>query len=722
MSRYSWAVLLITYLTGLLSTGLPFSPFILGGVFLSVSMILGLVMPWRWRAGPRRRIWWLAGLVGLFAIAHFQLRQPQPSPTDISTWVNRTADSYTVTGQILEMPRQNRQGRFRFPLRVERLNQNPNVGGKLYVTVPALQGTGLVAGQTVAIKGRLYLPQPAQTPGSFDFQQYLAQQGIFAGLSGQLAAEPEKTPGGFWQVRQRITQALVEGMGSPNGFLVSSMILGRRAVDLPGDVQLQFTQAGLAHTLAASGFHVSLLVGTVLMAVRRCSPKLQLGVGLGTLVLYLSLTGLHPSVVRAALMGIAGLVALIVKRRIRPMGLLLVTATGLLLINPLWIWDVGFQLSFMATAGLVTTLPWLLQQVPWLPPAIATPILIPIAVLFWTLPITLTHFHVMPLYGIILNALTAPLVMVVTLGGMLCGAIAAIVPAIGAKLAVLLWLPTQVLREIVRFSNQLPGSQWHGGTIALWQLGLIYGGILLLLYLRLKHWQRWSVAVSLILVLLIPYAYAQTTRVQFTVLGSRSYPIVIIQDQGQTGLIGLGDRATFDYQLQPFLAQAGVNRLQVVIQAPGDPPEVRQRVEQRYPTNQTLTLVAEDNNPSATVLPVQQTIAIGSTVVQRIAESPPLLQIQYPGQPRWLVSLDPVTTWPAMALEPNTVITTYEQSLIAPLLTPDQIAIAVKAAKPSPEQASNAQHYATATDGVVWWTPQQGLQSGREGRDRLLDE
>ncbi|NEO82985.1 MAG: ComEC family competence protein [Spirulina sp. SIO3F2] len=729
MSRYSWAVLLIAYVTGLITTGLPYSGWVWTGVIALSSLVLGLVMPYRWRPGPKRHIWWLAGVVGILAIAHFQLRQPQPSQWDMSRWVNQTPDSVTVAGQILERPRQNRQGRIRFPLQVERLNQNNTVSGKLYVTVPLLHGTGLVPGQTVTLTGRLYEPQPAQTPGSFDFKQYLARQGIFAGLSGRLAAEPEPAQQRFGSVRQRIVRSLVRGLGSPNGFLVSSMVLGRRAVDLPSDVQQQFTQAGLAHTLAASGFHVSLLVGTVIMLVKPLPPRAKLWVGLVTLAVYLSLTGFHASVVRAALMGVAGLVALVVRRGVRPMGLLLVTATGLLLINPLWIWDVGFQLSFMATAGLVVTVPWLQAQLqaaaPWLPAAIATPFLIPIAVLAWTLPITLSHFHVMPLYGITVNAGTSPLVMVVTLGGMLSAAIAAIIPPLGAWVAQFLSLPVQLLRDTVAWSNMLPGAQWHGGEISLWQLVWIYGGIALLLYVkRLRSGFRWGVVLSLGLVLLGPYYYSQWTKVQITVLAAPDYPVVVIQDRGKTGLIGLGDRATYDYQLQPFLAQAGVNRFRAVVELARDPMAVREAFRDRYPVRKIWQFVPPpaEAGQKVQLLSDQQEFQIGSTVVRRIAQNPPLLEVQLPEQ-TWLIAPEPLVAVPQLERQPD-VIVARDRPLIASALAQSKsaIAITVKAVKEGLADPNDpVEHYAIETDGTVWWTPERGIQTGREVRESVLD-
>lgn len=713
MSRYGWALILLAYVLGLLSTGLSVSPWVCAGVGLALGLGGAIAISPRWRLGPRARIWLLAGVLVGVAIAHFHLRSPQPGAWDISRWVEQTPNSVTVTGEILEMPRQNRQGRIRFPLAVTQLNQNPNIRGKLYVTVPLLHGTGLVIGQTVAITGRLYAPSPAQTPGSFDFREYLANQGIFAGLSGELTGEPTTIPGGFWQVRRRMVRALVDGLGSPDGMLIGSMVLGRRAVDLPSDVQQQFTQVGLAHTLAASGFHVSLLLGSVLMLVKRASSRVQLGVGGVTLAFYLALTGLHPSVVRAALMGLAGLSGLVLRRGTRPMGLLLVTATGLLVINPLWIWDVGFQLSFMATAGLVTTVPALQARFAKIPDAIATPILIPIAVIIWTMPITLVHFHVMPLYGILTNALTAPFITVLTLGGMLSAAIAALVPPLGASVASLLFFPVEVLRGLVAWVVSLPLSQWNGGAIALWQLLLVYGAIALLYWLRPMPWQKWGLGTLIAATLIVPYAVQQLTHVQITVLAARDYPVVVIQDHGTTGVIGVGDRQTFDYQLAPFLAQAGINRLDTVIRLARDSEEASQALLERYRPRhlrQVGAIPAVTSPVMAQPLQPAEALPIGHTRLQLTTANPPLFQLQRQAK-TWLIAPDPLTPIPDQAPRPDVVIA-RDRALIAPLLTTPDPAVAITVESES--DVSIPGSYTLATDGAIWWTPQRGIQTERE--------
>ncbi|MCZ0902100.1 ComEC/Rec2 family competence protein, partial [Microcoleus sp. HI-ES] len=96
----------------------------------------------------------------------------------------------------------------------------------------------------------------------------------------------------------------------------------------------------------------------------------------------------------AALMGFGTLFALVLNRQVKPLGLLLIAATILLLVNPLWIWDLGFQLSFLATLGLIVTTPPLMAKLDWMPPAIASIVVVPIAASVWVLPLLLYVFSV----------------------------------------------------------------------------------------------------------------------------------------------------------------------------------------------------------------------------------------------------------------------------------------------------------------------------------------
>ncbi|WP_235110002.1 ComEC/Rec2 family competence protein [Acaryochloris sp. 'Moss Beach'] len=222
----------------------------------------------------------------------------------------------------------------------------PTVRGLLYVSLPPKQGQELHPGQQIEVSGYLYKPRRSSTPQGFDFEDYLTRSGIFAGLRGKTVTV--KKPGGTWggwAVRQRIVRSHSRYLGPDKGALVSAMVLGHRRVDLPFDLRNRFVKVGLAHALAASGFHVSIILLGLLKVTSRLSSRTQLLTGLIGLSVFILLSGFEPSVSRAVLMGMASLVAVATNQKLNPVGVLLVVAVGLLVIQPQWIWDLGFQLG-----------------------------------------------------------------------------------------------------------------------------------------------------------------------------------------------------------------------------------------------------------------------------------------------------------------------------------------------------------------------------------------
>ncbi|MEO0948598.1 MAG: ComEC/Rec2 family competence protein [Cyanobacteria bacterium J06641_5] len=493
------------------------------GFFLVAGGIAALILPQRWLDGPDARGWLALGLVAAVAVAYLQLRLPRPTETDVSQLIagNSSSEQVRIWGTVQSSPSLTASNKVRFWLRANRTHDGRSVGGKLYVTTSLLQGTGVYPGQTVAIAGWLYQPQTPKNPGAFNFRTYLSRQGTFAGFNAE-TIEPvgEGPPWGWWQLRRRIVKAFVRGLGSPAGQLVGSIALGRRAVDLPPDVRELFVRGGLAHILAASGFHVSLLLNSVGTLTQEFRPRARLAVSLGSLLLYVGLTGISPSVARAAIMGAAGAIAQQRDRQVNSVGALLLAAAALLAIQPLWIADLGFQLSFLATLGLLATAPTVAGWFACFPKFLAGAIAVPIAVLPWVLPLQLWTFGIFPPYSIAVNILTVLLVIIVSLGGMLAALVALLFPPAGSAAAGLLFHPTQALMGIVTWCDRLPGSSFALGRITWWQLGALYGAIVAVWGLRWLQ-RRWGlIALASLVIVLAPLAYQRLTSSQVTLLAT----------------------------------------------------------------------------------------------------------------------------------------------------------------------------------------------------------
>jgi len=732
MNRQNIPIFCLAYITGLLSTAFfgvraLFSSEVLSkpdwaGIFIIFAILTTLtaiLIPRWWLTGPKPKVWLIAGLIAILAVVYFQLRVPQPGTNDISHKLveseNNSSIAVKVEGQILSEPKLTNKQKVRFWFKAENLtirenNQQETVTGKLYVTAPLLQGNGLYPSQKVAVTGILYKPKTAANPGSFDFKSYLAGEGAFAGLSAfNVTFENDTTkPWGLWELRQRIIRAQVRWLGSPVGPLLSSIVLGSRAVDLPYDIRDLFIKSGLAHVLAASGFQVSLLIGVVLFLTRGFSEKTQIIIGLSTLIIYIGLTGVQPSVMRAGIMGIAGFIGLLAERKVQPLGSLLLAATVLLLFNPLWIWDLGFQLSFLATLGLIVTAPVIQEKLDFLPEAIASLIAVPFAATIWTLPLTSYVFNTVSIYSILVNIITTPLIIIISLGGMFSALVAIIFPLLGSAIAFLLYYPTLLLINIIQFFTKLPGSYLAVGKISLEILIIIYG-LICLVWLS-KWWQnRWLfVGLFAITLLIVPIFYQQLKLVQITVLADKSQ-VLVIQDRGKVTLINHGDSDTARSTILPFLAHQGINQIDLTVSY-GFQSTNLSEIKGSVPIKREKQLLNIDEN-----------LSIGSTDIKLVNTQPFVLKLEFLEQ-IWLLLNDETLKEKEMKITETADVLLFSGKSVSKewleKIKP-KVAIAISSSLDENTQKllqeKQIELYLTGRDGGIQWTPKKGFKTTLDG-------
>ncbi|CCI35599.1 ComEC/Rec2 family competence protein [Microcystis aeruginosa] len=602
MNRPNSVILGLAYILGLLSTGLvDFSPWlnrwqevVIRIVILGLITLLTTTFIRRfWWQSPPKQIWLIAGLIAIFAVVYLEIRTPYPSANDISHLLkNNVVNSIKITGNIISEIRLNRRENLQFWLEVKEFSlkdlPTKKSTGKLYVTLPNLAENQVYPGQEITVKGLLYRPRRANNPNAFDFANYLALRGAFAGLKGEIIINKKSPTWGVWQIRQRIVEAQIQGLGQEKGTLLSSITLGRQAVNLPAKITDLFIKTGLAHILAASGFHVAILLGFVLTITRNLSPKQQFIIALTILIIYGTLTGLQPSVLRAILMGIGALIGLLYNRQVNSLGSLLLAATILLLWQPLWIWDLGFQLSFLATLGLIITVPLLKNKIDYFPNLIAEPIAISLAATLWTMPLLMFTFNSIALYNIPINIITTPLVTLISLGGVFTAFLGLIYPPLGSISASILYYPLELLLQITNFFSLLPFSTYSTGKLSLGVMLIIYICLTLICF-NLWFRQRWHlIGLFILAVILIPIIYQHLTLTQVTVLATKSQPVIIIQNRGNTLLINGEEPATARYTVLPFLRQEGINQIQGAITV--NNPAQFSTISESIPIKKTINL------------------------------------------------------------------------------------------------------------------------------------
>ncbi|MBE9222878.1 ComEC family competence protein [Cyanobacterium stanieri LEGE 03274] len=575
---YKIYLLIISYILGLLLTGLSIikgNEIFLVLIIIIISLILAFTIPLKWYFAPKKPWWLIAGLVIISSYYYYQWKLPKPSPIDISHQLTTIEDSFDnslqIKGKIITPLQVNRNQRARFILEAKEF-EGKKVNGKLYVTAPLLETINLFPSMEVTLTGRLYQPPVANQPGGFDFASFLSRQGIWAGFSAQ-GVELNKFGNIYqqsvYELRKRVIQSHVRYLNIPYGTLVSAMVIGSRGVDLSFEIQDSFRDAGLAHILAASGFHVSILLGFVLWLSARFSSGWRLGCGMVSLLFYLTLTGFYPSVLRASFMGLAVLVALWDdSRRVNVVASLWLTALILLLINPLWIWDLGFQLSFLATFGLIMTFQPIVSRLDFLPTTIARLVAVPLAATIWIIPLQGYIFHRLPVYSILTNIVVSPLALILTLGGIISGFIGLFLPMVASAIALMLYPFIRLMIEIVKISNNLPFSSLAMGNISLTVISItyaIYIGICFHPTLQ-KRWRELSLFI--ICLIIIPIIYQKINLTQVTIIRNNPQPIIIIENNLHNYLINLPDKNNLNYTLTNFLNHQGINNIDLILAKP----------------------------------------------------------------------------------------------------------------------------------------------------------
>ncbi len=216
-------------------------------------------------------------------------------------------------------------------------------------------------GDQLHVTGKLETPPQLD---DFDYRGYLAHQGIYSTMLYP-GIEIEARGAGFrplawiYELRTGLAQTLAEVLPEPQASLAQGILLGIRE-NIPQSVRDDFIQTGTAHLLAISGLHLGIVAGIMLsLGLWLFGRRHYLYVWLALVIiwLYALLTGMHPPVVRGAIMASLFLTAELLGRQRSAITALTFAAAVMVGISPYILEDAAFQLSFLAMAGLVFLFP-----------------------------------------------------------------------------------------------------------------------------------------------------------------------------------------------------------------------------------------------------------------------------------------------------------------------------------------------------------------------------
>ncbi|MDQ3396507.1 MAG: DNA internalization-related competence protein ComEC/Rec2 [Deinococcota bacterium] len=471
------------------------------------------------------------------------------------------------------------------PLMAQRLSFSGYSDGR-YLTLSAVGGdrsyagarvvlspSGVVQPGRVTLEGNLAEAQGKRNPGGFDYRGYLERRGI----RGQVyVREVHDFEPASITLREHLRQGVVANLDERAAGLMQAMTLGVR--DNLGDLRGIFAASGLAHILALSGLHVGVLmaaVGLVLRPLGRGRYPVMILFVLG----FVFLVGATPSVVRAGAMVTAVLVTLwLGSGRIEPWPALGLAALLTLAWNPSWLFDLSFQLSYLAVMGILIFAEPVMKLIfgrdfsaDWWDPRVLVvgSAVVSASAQVLTLPLIAHAFGSVPLFSPLVNIVAIPLATVLVPLGFLAGVLGLVSAGLAHVLNVATGFFAGLLIRLADLASALPALPW--GEIA--PSGyLLYGvgclALALTLQRRLKPWRGF---------LIVGVALGAST-----LLAGGSNPEIIFLDVGQGDgvvirlehdidiLVDGGGSVFSDFDVGartvvPALRALGVRRLELVI-------------------------------------------------------------------------------------------------------------------------------------------------------------
>ncbi len=258
----------------------------------------------------------------------------------------------------------------------------------------------------------------------------------------------------FQNQRQAFDQKISNLLPSPQAELLSGILLGQNK-NLPGKLKLSLRDTSTLHIVVASGQNLTILAGFFLSLSGLIKRKTALILSLGAVIFYTLLSGMQIPILRAAIMFSLAAIAQFTGRQRQGLWVLLLTAGSMLLVNPAWLKSLSFQLSFLATFGVMAISPILLKVFHKLP-IIGADLAVTLAAQLMVTPIIAQNFHQISLVSLITNVLILWTIPFLMIGGGLMLIISAVSQSIGGLMSILINAVLTYFIYIVQFFASMP--------------------------------------------------------------------------------------------------------------------------------------------------------------------------------------------------------------------------------------------------------------------------
>jgi competence protein ComEC len=358
------------------------------------------------------------------------------------------------------------------------------VSGKVLIYTKVFPSYG--QGDRLQVAGEL---EPLTEIEDLDYRAYLIQQGFSSVMSYPEIEFIER--GWLFSMRNRLSQSLSEALPEPQGALAQALLLGNRS-HIPDSLMDDFRSTGTAHLIAISGLHVTILTVIVLSAgawlFGRRRP-IYILITLLILWLYVLLTGMRPPAFRAGIMFSLFLATVWLGRPRSALPSLALAAVIMVGIDPSLLWDVSFQLSFAAVAGVILLMPPFQSMgrkaigretgaLVSIANPIVTTLAVTLAAIIATFPLIAYYFDSVSLVGLPTTFFALLALPGVIISAFLVAVLGLFVPILSWVIGWVAWLFLSCIIKVIEGFGALPFASYEVGPIH-WVWVLAYYGILI---------------------------------------------------------------------------------------------------------------------------------------------------------------------------------------------------------------------------------------------------
>ena len=528
-----------------------------------------------------------------------------------------------IEGQIVSS-KQITNSKIRFFLNVKNIKiynkEYENINSKILVNIDYNENIidKFSIGDYIYIEGVLNPPKNSTNPYQFDYKNYLLNKNCTnilysKGKTLKVIKEAQFLSNyndsfyfvlkKFENTRNEIIKKHSENIKSPELEILSGLVFGSEAVSPDDKIKENFKNSGLLHLLAASGLNVALIYGIWwwLASLARLPYNLSIITGAVFVILYTFMTGFPPSILRASIMLLFVLFGKLIDRKTSTIALIFFVGFLILLFRPKMIFDIGFQLSFMVTLGLVVCCSVIIEKFKnidekykekfknssrfkkyvfflFSPEKLVSIVSVPLIAQLWVIPLQLHYFNNIAPLSVFANIAVVPFIGILSFIGFI-GSIFSLVPKISSFIVFVFdMIAKPFLTLLVKISEFFASFKYSLITTSgfnLFQIFSFWGLILILTFYIQKNFSKKYLIyfLSLLVIFLMSFIkidnFKQNLEIMmFDVQNADCFLIktpnkkYIMIDSAKSGIRGFDDAKNI---INPYLRNERIRKIDYLI-------------------------------------------------------------------------------------------------------------------------------------------------------------